>query len=87
MKAVVQKHHASPNLLDLLNEFRRMVNICIAAGMEENISSFKTLSLKSYHRLSPKILSYYRLYAISAATGMLHNHRKAKKRNARATMR
>ncbi|HEV2118991.1 MAG TPA: transposase [Candidatus Bathyarchaeia archaeon] len=84
VKAIVQKHHASPNLLDLPDEFRRMVNVCIAVGMEENISSFKTLSLKSYHRLSPKVLSYYRLCAISAATGMLRNHRKAKKRNARA---
>jgi hypothetical protein len=47
VKAVVQKHHASPNLLDLLDEFRRMVNVCIAVGIEEKISSLRTLSMKS----------------------------------------
>jgi len=80
-KTVVQKYHASPNLLHLVHEFRRMVNVCIAVGIEENVSSFKTLSLKSYHRLNRNMLSYYRLCAISTATGILHNHRKAEKKN------
>jgi len=69
--------------LQLLNEFRRMVNVCIAVGIEENVSSLKTLSLRSYHRLSRNMLGYYRLGAISTATGILHNHRKAKKKNPR----
>src|SRR5438552_13562785 len=60
-----------------------MVNVCVAIGIEENISSLKSLSLKSYHRLSRDILSYYRLCAISTATGILRNHRKAKRRNSR----
>jgi putative transposase len=81
VKAVRQKHHASPDLLQLLDEFRRMVNVCIAVGIEENVSSLKTLSLRSYHRLSSNMLSYYRLCAISAATGILSNYRKAKKKN------
>jgi putative transposase len=81
VKAVRQRYQASPDLLRLLDEFRRMVNVCIAVGMEENISSLKTLSLKSYHRLNRDTLSYYRLCAISTATGILHNHQKAKKRN------
>jgi len=46
-----------------------MVNVCIAIGIEENISSRKTLSLASYHRLSRDILGYYRLGAIGIATG------------------
>ena len=60
-----------------------MVNVCVAIGIEENISSLKSLSLKSYHRLSRDILSYYGLCAISTATGILHNHRKAKRKNSR----
>jgi len=63
------------------------VNVCIAIGTKENVSSLKTLSLKSYHHLSRDILGYYRLCAISTATRILHNHRKAnKKKNHRATV-
>jgi len=83
VKSVRQKHEASADLLQLLNEFRRMVNVCIAVGIEENVSSLKTLSLKSYHRLSCSILGYYRLCAISTATGILRNYRKTKKKNPR----
>jgi putative transposase len=60
-----------------------MVNVCIAVGIEENISSLKTLSSKSYHRLSREMLGYYRLGAIGTATVILHNYRKAKKKNPR----
>src|SRR6267378_2829656 len=80
VKSVRQEHQASVELLWLLNEFRRMVNVCIAVGLEENISSLKTLSSKSYHRLSREMLGYYRLGAIGIATVILHNYRKAKKK-------
>jgi len=83
VKTIRQKHQVSPELLRLLDEFRRMVNVCIAVGIEENVSSLKTLSSKSYHRLSRDMLSYYRLCAISKTTGILHNYRKAKKKNPR----
>jgi len=83
MKTVRQKHQVSPELLRLLDEFRRMVNVCIAVGIEENVSSLKTLPMKSYHRLSRDMLSYYRLCAISKTTVILHNYRKAKKKNPR----
>ena len=33
VKSVRQKHEASADLLQLLNEFRRMVNVCIAVGI------------------------------------------------------
>src|SRR2546427_5676605 len=69
VKTIRQKHQVSPELLRLLDEFRRMVNVCIAVEIEENVSSLKTLSLRSYHRLSSDILGYYRLGAISVATG------------------
>jgi len=83
LKTVRQKHRASAKLLQLLDEFRRMVNVCVTVGIEENVSSLKTLSTKSYHRLSHDILGYYRLGAISAATGILRNHRKTMKKNPR----
>src|SRR3989441_2966955 len=60
-----------------------MVNVCIAIGIEENISSRKTLSLASYHRLSRDILGYYRLGAIGIATGILRNYQKAVRKNPR----
>jgi hypothetical protein len=47
VKSVSQKHQASLELMWLLDEFRRMVNVCIAVGIEENVSSLKTLSMKS----------------------------------------
>ena len=81
VKSVRQRQRASADLLRLLGEFRRMVNVCITVGIEENVSSLKTLSLKLYHRLSHDTLSYYRLCAISTATGILRNHRKARKKN------
>ena len=81
VKKVKQRHKASTDLLRLLDEFRRMVNVCIAIGIEENVSSLKTLSLKSYHRLSRDILGYYGLCAISAATGILRNYRRAVRKN------
>ena len=86
VKAVRQKHQASVDLLRLLDEFRSMVNVCIAIGIRENVSSLKTLSLKSYHHLSHDILGYYRLGASSTATRILRNDRKAKKKNPRTKL-
>ena len=83
MKAVRQKHQASAEILWLLEEFRRMVNVCISIGIEANVSSLKSLSLRSYHRLSREMLCYYRLGAISIATGILRNYRKARRKNPR----
>jgi putative transposase len=85
-KTVRQKHQASRELLSLLDKFRCMVNECVAFGIEENISSLMTLSLRSYNRLSPRTLSYYRLGAISSATGILRNYRKAKRKNPRTSV-
>jgi putative transposase len=80
-KAVRQRYHASPDLLRLLDEFRRMVNVCVMMGIEQNISSLKTLASRTYPSLSRDILSYYRLGAISTATGIIHNYRKAKNKS------
>src|SRR5439155_8970519 len=83
MRSVIKKHQASLELLWLLDHVRRMVNVCVELGIQENLSSRMTLSLASYHRLSREMLGYYRLGAISKATVILHNHRKAKKKNPR----
>src|SRR5947208_17003654 len=80
MRSVRQKHQASLELLWLLDEFRRMVNVCIAVGIEENVSSLKTLSSKSYHRLSREMLGYYRLGAISKATVILTTTERPRRR-------
>ena len=85
VRSVGQKHQAPNDLLRFL-EFRRAVNICVAVGIEENISSLKTLSLKAYHQLTREMPAYYRLGAISTATGILRSHRKAKKKNLRTTV-
>jgi putative transposase len=83
MKAVKQKYQASGDLLWLLDEFRRTVNVCVMIGIEHNISSLKSLASAAYSRLSRDIPSYYRLGAISTATGILRNYRKAKRKNSR----
>ena len=69
-----------------LEEFRRPVSTCVAVGIEENISSLKTLSLKAYHQLTREMPAYYRLGVMSTATGILRNHRKVKKKNLRTTV-
>jgi len=56
--------------------FRRMVNDCIRIGLQENVSSLKALSLKCYPRLKRyDVLTYYKLCAISRASGILKNYR------------
>jgi len=66
----------------LLEQFRQILNDCIRIGLAENVTSLKSLSLKAYKQLSRyDVVSYYKLCAISAATGILRNYRKAKRRN------
>src|SRR5487761_1101409 len=56
----------------MMETFRQMVNHCIRIGIENNCSTLKKLSLLSCHELSEyKILSYYKLTAISSACGRL----------------
>ena len=83
VKVVRQRYQAPADLLRLLDEFKRMVNICVAVGMQENVSSLKTPSLRSYQHLSRDILGYYRLGAISTATRILRNHRSVRRKNPR----
>jgi putative transposase len=77
LKAVKQNYTRSPELLIILNEFRKMVNDCVRIGLAENVTSLKTLSKKAYHQLERyDVPTYYRLTAISKAAGLLRNYRK-----------
>lgn len=81
-KAVKQIYAPHPELLNLLDEFRRMVNNCIRIGLAENISSMKALSKKCYHELTKyDVLTRYCLTAISKATSILRNYRHSLRKN------
>jgi putative transposase len=59
-----------------------MLNNCVRIGLAENVSSLKSLSTKAYNQLAAyDVMSYYKLCAISKATGILRNYRKARKKN------
>lgn len=71
-------------MLWLLEQFRLMLNDCIRIGLAENATSLKSLSLMAYGQLKGhEVPSYYKLCAISRATGILRNYRKAKRKGRR----
>ncbi|WXG44000.1 MAG: transposase [Promethearchaeati archaeon SRVP18_Atabeyarchaeia-1] len=85
VKAVKQSYTPPTELLNLLDEFRRMVNDCIRIGLAENATSMKALSKKAYHELAGcDAPTYYRLTAISKATGILRNYRHALRKQPKA---
>ncbi len=74
VKSVKQDYQPSDRVSNLLEDFRCMVNDCIRIGLNENITSMKLLSLKAYHLLEAyDVATYYRLTAISKASGILRN--------------
>src|SRR6266545_1905867 len=81
MKAVRQRNNASGELLNLFDEFRRTVNICVAIGLKERVSSLKALSSRAYPHLDKNFLGYYRVCAISTAAGILRNYRRTHRAN------
>jgi putative transposase len=57
-----------------MSKFRNIINGCIRIGLQNNVTSLKTLSTMSYRYLDGyDILSYYKLHAISRASGILQN--------------
>ena len=55
-----------------------MVNHCIKIGIENDTSTLKQLSKLSYSQFGMyDIISYYKLCAISHATGILANRKKS----------
>jgi putative transposase len=82
VKAVKQCYEPTSEILGLLEEFRLMLNDCVRVGIKENITSMKTLSLRTYHMLSQyDVYSQYRLTAISKAAGILKNYRRELRQN------
>jgi putative transposase len=59
-----------------------MLNDCVQIGLTENLTSLKSLSTKAYNQLATyDVMSYYKLCAISKATGILRNYHKARRKN------
>jgi putative transposase len=84
VKAVQQNYSPTAEILDILDEFRSMVNHCIRIGLQEDITSLKALSSRTYRQLNDyNAMSYYKLCAISAAVGVLRNYRKASRQGQR----
>jgi len=82
VKAVQQHYTPSPEILLMLDQFRQMLNDCVRIGLAEDVTSLKSLSTKAYNQLATyDIMSYYKLCAISKATGILRNYRKTRKKN------
>jgi putative transposase len=78
IKNVVQRYEPTLEILELLDIFRLMVNDCVRIGLEEGVTSLKSLSKMTYHALDRySILSGYKLTAISRAVGILKNYRKS----------
>jgi putative transposase len=48
IKSVKQSLQPTPELLQLMETFRRMVNDCIRIGLQNGVSSMKRLSKLSY---------------------------------------
>jgi hypothetical protein len=81
LKLVKQNYSPSEEVLELLGTFRKMVNVCLGIGLVAGVSSLKKLSLLSYRELKPfDCPSYYKLCAISKATGILAARRKSLRR-------
>ncbi|WXG43627.1 MAG: transposase [Promethearchaeati archaeon SRVP18_Atabeyarchaeia-1] len=81
IKAVQIPYEPTSRVLSLLETFRTMVNCCIRVGLEKNVTSRFSLQSEVYHQLSGFGLhTWYSLSATEAATAILKNYRKAKRR-------
>jgi putative transposase len=84
VKAVKQNYLPTEETLELLEDFRLMVNDCIRIGLKESITSMRQLCLVSYHALGEyQTATCYRLTATSRAAGILRNYRKSLGKNLR----
>ncbi len=81
-KSVTQVYERSAEIHQLAETFRLMLNECIRIGLEENKTSLKSLSVVCYPKLKDyRINSYFKLSAISRASGILKNHRKLSRKH------
>ena len=52
VKAVQQHYTPGPQILQMLEQFRQMLNDCVRIGLAENVTSLKSLSTKAYNQLA-----------------------------------
>jgi putative transposase len=82
VKTVQQYYKPGPEILQMLEQFRQILNECVRIGVSENVTSLRSLSTKAYHQLATyDLMSYYKLCAISRAAGILKNYHKAVRKN------
>ena len=81
-KSIKQRYEPSPDVLAIMESFRQIVNECIRLGIENGVSSLKRLSLLSYTHLKryEAVPIYYKLCAISKASGILSARKQSIKR-------
>jgi putative transposase len=83
-KAIKQSYTPSQRMLELMNDYRKMTNDVIRIGIANgNVSTLKRLSILSYRELKKSYRdapSYYKLCAISKASGILASRNKSIKR-------
>jgi putative transposase len=85
VKSVKQSYVPTHEILDLLEDFRRMLNDCIRIGISENVTSKQSLNKKAYHQLARyNVPTYYRLTAITKAVGIISNYKKTLKQHPQA---
>jgi len=82
LKSVKQNYYEpSDELLNFLDTFRMMTNDCVRIGLANNASTLKRLSLLCYKELRRyRVVSYYKLHAISRAAGILASRKKSIRR-------
>jgi putative transposase len=83
-KSIKQSYSPSPQVLSLMQEYRRMTNDAIRIGIaNDNLSNMKKLCTLSYKELKIRyrnVPSCYKLCAISKAAGILASKKKSIKR-------
>lgn len=80
-KPVKQSYQPTPELLQMMETFRLMVNDCLRIWLANDVCSMKRLCKLRYPQLAKyDIISYYKLHAISRAAGILRNRKQSIKR-------
>lgn len=78
VRAFKQNYRVVPEVRDLLETYKLMVNTCIRLGLQANLTSRNGLSKLCYHELAQfRLHTWYRLYAISVAASALKGYRRA----------
>lgn len=82
IKSVRQYHNITDHRVsNFLETFRHMINHSIRIGLQNDCSTMKRLCMLSYHKLEQyDIPSYYKLCAISKASGILASRKKSIRR-------